>query len=351
MSIPNPEPIYLQDSNGGAWLITVNDQARPILLGGITVPPSIPILPFILINDISSGVTWRMVALPSPAHPSAPSSRYDYTQTISNPGSPTQLLVTAPNGVIYALQISNGRLESALPNPSSYNCSTMMSMLAGNVQDRLEEPRGAGIFWNLTTEIYTGLVEAMNDMMVLVGRPTQSVGITFNLAPNTVWQQVPKGIFLISDIYGATKPLRKVSVFSMDYVQASWGAEWECDTSAAGPVRWGPVGMTQFFVHPAPSVPMSVTMNAIAYPVAERWPYNGTEIVPFQHEFHEALEMYCAHYARIKEMGAEFQTSMVLYQNYLSLCERMSMIQDRQDSLVFSRSLGAVAGVNPIVRR
>jgi hypothetical protein len=207
------------------------------------------------------------------------------------------------------------------------------------------------VFWNLTSEIYTAIAEGMNDLLMLVGRPTVTVDSQFNLTPNTVWQHIPKGLFLITDVMGPQSALHRVSLFDMDYVQSSWSSSWECDTSPNGPTRWFPVGMTMFGVHPAPSVPFMVTMNAIAYPVAQPWPYNANIVVPFEHHWFEALEEYAAHYLRLKEGGAEFQNSMSLYAAYLSVAERMTTIQDRRDQLLFSRSFGAIAGLSPLTRR
>lgn len=235
------------------------------------------------------------------------------------------------------------------PSPPS-PIGTPISTLAVNVQNRLEEiPVGApGTFWSYQFEILTAIVEAMNDLMVLVGRPLQTVNVPYTLTPNTVWQSYPAGVFLITDMWGAGGVIHKVDLNSMDFVMSSWHSDWEQDTSPNGPVRWMPIGMTMFAVHPAPSVPITVNIDAIQYPVAEAWPYTGTETVPFQDEFFEAIEEYAAHYARFKETGQDFQQSLSLYQQYLAVAKRMTDIQDRRDPVIFSTSLGATAGVRQI---
>lgn len=224
-----------------------------------------------------------------------------------------------------------------------------ISTLSLQTLSRLEESNPP-IFWNLTTEIYSGLVEALNDLLILVGRPSFSVAQPLTLTANTVWQPIPKGQLLITDIQGPSSPLWRVSLIDMDYVQASWGPDWENDTAAV-PVRWGPVGFTKFFVHPAPTTPIQVLATAIPYPTTDLWPYTGSETVPFHDEFFEAIELYCAHYARIKETGAEFQSSLDLYRQYLQLAERMTNIESRKDPLIFQRSVGGPVGVNPIKKR
>jgi hypothetical protein len=248
----------------------------------------------------------------------------------------------------------NGIIQSALPSSASagtLTCNTPISTLAANILERLEDP--AGTFWSQQFEIYTSIVEAMNDLILLVGRPTQTVGMQFNLTPNSVWQTVPKGMFLISDIWGPQSRLRKYSLFSYDYEQpGSIGSDWENDTDINGPTSWAPIGMTMFVVHPAPTAPQTVLLDGIAYPVAETmFPYSGAELVPFHHEIFQWLEMYAAHYARLKESTAEFQESMTLYQNYLAGAKRLSSIEDRRDSMIFDKAYGAPAGVNSHVRR
>lgn len=225
-----------------------------------------------------------------------------------------------------------------------------VATLAPAVNNRLEETTPP-VFWAEQPEVYSALIEAINDLTLLVGRPVQSVQVPLSLQPNSVWQAVPRGIFLITDIYGPQSLLRKTTLHGLDYVQASWGADWENDTDPAGPDRWAPIGLTLFAVHPAPTAAQIVNINAIPYPATDGWPYTGTEGVPFQDEFFEALEEYAAHYCRIKEGGVELQESMSLYASYLKAAQRMSSIQDRQDPLIFSPAWGGASGLNSATQR
>ena len=229
--------------------------------------------------------------------------------------------------------------------------TTPISTLAVQVQNRLEETVGSpGIFWSLQNEIYSGIIEACNDLLILVGRPDMLVNQPFTLVPNTVWQIVPKGSLLITDIQGSSSPLWRVSLFSMDYEQSANGPSWESDVATA-PQRWFPVGFGTFGIWPAVSAPIQVNITTIAYPTIDNWPYSGGELVSFHDEFFEAIEQYASHYCRIKETGAEFKESMALYQAYLTLAQRMTQIEDRRDPLLFSRTFGAIVGLNPIQKR
>lgn len=226
-----------------------------------------------------------------------------------------------------------------------------ISTLADQVQDRLEEPAGtAGIFWLRGPEIYSGLVEAMNEMMMLVGRPTQVVSVPFTLQPNSVWQTVPKGMLCITNIQGGPSEVWKVTLQDLDYLQASWGPDWEQDLGDA-PMRWAPIGFNKFVIHPAIEEEQVVLITGISYPSTSTWPYDGNQTVPFSDEFFVALEEYAAHYARFKEQGNEFSESFKLLQSFNQLAQVMTQIQDRRDPYIFSRATGAPMQVNPIAAR
>lgn len=230
--------------------------------------------------------------------------------------------------------------------------ATEISVLGANVQSRLEEyPLGApGVWWSLQYEIYSALEEACNDLMLLVGRPTQEVLTNFDLVPNSVWQTIPKGLLLITDIQAANGPLYKVNLWDMDYLQTSWGSDWQEDVDAV-PRRWFPIGFNMFGIHPAVSLPQTVQITAIQYPTSDVWPYDGTETVPFETNYFELLEEYAAHYCRIKEMGGEFEQGMKLFNSYLQGAQRMTAIQDRRDPLIFSSGYGATGRTNPTTMR
>ena len=357
-------PIYLVDPSNQQWLVTCSNQAVLIAVP-VTGQPYAP--PDVYLNSVTDNSSWRVCVV---GNPPPVGWNWGDIQPVSIPQGnyPTQILITAPNGTVYGIQIANlappvigqpasGILQTALPvDTSSLTCNTPISTLAANALERLEENYLSGIdsgpvFWNEQFEIYSAIVEAENDLLLLVGRPTQTVSMPFMLTPNTVWQRMPKGLFAISDVQGPQSAIRKYSLFSYDYEQpGNLGSDWENDTGT--PTSWAPIGMGMFIVHPAPVAPMSVLLTGIAYPVAEtNFPYTGAELVPFHHEFHVALEEYAAHVCRIKEGGSELQESMTLYQSYLTLAKRMTEIESRKDDLIFSKAFGAPAGVNPHTRR
>lgn len=353
--MPLIAPIYIVDASGQQWLLAITN-------AGILTPTPVsgaPAVPYLYLNSITDNLSYQITIVPNPPPAGLTWGQVQVQSTVQG-NYPLQAMVTAPNGTIYALRVatvgppilgstSQGIIQVILP-VTVPGCNTSISALAANVLSRLEDP--AGVFWSNSFEIYTGIVEAMNDLMILVGRPTQTVNTPFNLQTNSAWQQVPRGIFCIVDIWGPQSRIRKVNLWDMDYNQSSWGSDWENDVSDIGPQRWGSLGFGNFFVHPAPSVPQTVLLDGVALPVAEtNFPYLGTEVVPFHDEFFAAIEEYTAVYARIKEGSSEFQQAMPMYQSYLAMAKRMTEIESRKDDLVFSASFGAPVGLQSHVKR
>jgi hypothetical protein len=332
---------YLVDSSGQQWALNVSDAAiiTPTQVSG--QPTAVP---FVYLNSISDGLSYSVSIIGNPPPPGL-SWGDVHTQQVPSAVYPRQLLVTAPNGIVYAIQI-----VTLIP-------PTVLTPAQGVLQVVLPIPvpppviTGGPVFWNLQFEVYTAIVEAMNDLLLLVGRPTQTVAAPFSLVPNSVWQTVPRGLFAITEIWGPQSQLRKCTLYDLDYNQSNWGSDWENDTDPAGPTKWCPVGLNLFIVHPAPTAPQTVLLDGIRYPVVEDFPYSGAELVPFHHEVYEHLEQYAAHILRIKEGSAEFQESLALYKNYLEGAKRLTTIEDRRDPLVFSPTFGGPTGVNSIIKR
>ena len=61
--------------------------------------------------------------------------------------------------------------------------------------------------------------------------------------------------------------------------------------------------------------------------------------------------MYSAHYARVKEVGQDMEEGLPLYQAFLQIGQRLSQIEDRRDSLVWTRSLGAPTAPSGVAHR
>jgi hypothetical protein len=226
--------------------------------------------------------------------------------------------------------------------------TSTLANLAPAVQARLQDPNG--VFWLLNYEIYSGLSEAISELLLILGRPTATVSLPVSLTANTVWQPMPSGLLAISNLTCSGRQLWKTTLHSLDYTQTSWSSAWESDRAAL-PARWAPLGLNYFVVHPAPLQPITVTVTGIAYPFTDTWPPAGTDSTPFHKEFDQALELYAASYARIKEIGQDFQEGLAQYQAFLEIGQRMSQIEDRKDSLVWTRALGTPTAPSQVARR
>lgn len=212
-----------------------------------------------------------------------------------------------------------------------------IAQLAVGVADRMQDP--SAIFWEQNYEQFSSVAEGISDLLLLIGRPTQQFNTLITLTPNQVWQPMPANILAITNIRGAQYSLWKTSLHAMDYLQASWGPDWESDV-ADSPLRWGPLGLTYFFVHPAPTTPIQVTVSGVTYPIQTPWPPTGAETSPFHNEINVAIQMYAAWYLSLKMLPDESLEGDAIFQQYLDIAQRNSTIEDRRDPLIFSRAFG-----------
>jgi len=211
-------------------------------------------------------------------------------------------------------------------------------------EDRVEEVRGAPVFWSESFEIFTAIVEAISEATLLVGRPTQIVNVPYQITPNVPWQPMPAGVLCITDIQGPREQIWKWTLRDMDYTQMGNGSDWENDVTSGQTIfRFWPMGFTQFGIWPSVPHAQTVTITGIASPVVSAWPYSGSQAINLHDEFLQAVEKYAAHYLRIKESGEEFQSSIMLYEGFMADMKRMTGIEDRRDPYIFTRGVGAAA--------
>jgi hypothetical protein len=226
--------------------------------------------------------------------------------------------------------------------------TSTLAALAPQVQDRLQDP--LGIFWNEQFEINAALAEGISELLLIVGRPTQIFNESVILQPNTVWQPMIPGLLCITDIRGTSSRLQKTTLRALDYTCSSWTSSWESDR-AAFPIHWAPLGLNYFIVHPAPILPIPVNVTGIAYPFTDTWPPASTDTSPFAKNVDQALQLYAAAYCRVKTVGQDAEEGFAIYQQFLEIAQRLSAIEDRRDSLVWSRSLGAPTAPSQVSHR
>jgi hypothetical protein len=224
-----------------------------------------------------------------------------------------------------------------------------ISTLQPQVAHRLEEDPAATIFWNTELEIYSALQEAQADLLLLVGRPNQTVSVPFTIQPNTPFQQIPKGMFCLLNLQGPASEVWKVTLEDLDYSQVS-DSGWQQDIGETVQ-KWAPLGFNQFIVWPSVAIAQTVLATGIASPITGIWPYLGDEPLIFHNEQEVTLEKYAAAYCRLKEGGSEFSEGAKLYQDYLSDAKRLSQLEDRKDDYIFNGATGSRLTSNPTTIR
>jgi hypothetical protein len=226
--------------------------------------------------------------------------------------------------------------------------TSTIAQLAPAVGQRLQDD--TFVFWNRQFEAFAGLAEAITELLLIIGRPTTIFNQVVTIQPNSVWQAMPSGLLCLTDIRLAGRRLNKTTLRSLDNLCASWTSSWESDRAAA-PARWAPLGLASFVVYPAPLWPIQVNVTGIAYPITTSWPPSGAEQSPFHAEVDQALQLYAAAYCRTKEVGQDAEMGWALYQQFLEIGQRLSQIEDRRDSLVWTRSLGAPTAPSQVAHR
>lgn len=220
-----------------------------------------------------------------------------------------------------------------------------LATLSGGVQDRLEEPRGPGIFWQLQAELYPLLVEAMNAFTLITGEPQyRNIAAPYTIPASTSFAPLPMppdAIALLRVEGAGSLAYDRCWVIDLDRHYPGWETK-------TGPVPqiWFPFGLSQFGIYPNLTAPATVILVYIQLAVSTPRPYTGAEAVPFQSEYFDALDDYAAAMARLKEGTLEFQEAIVLFQRFLSKAEELSNFAYRKGSLRFSRSLGVQAGIS-----
>ena len=218
------------------------------------------------------------------------------------------------------------------------------------------------IFWNQTYEVLPELVDAMFEAALITG-VVQAVNIPVTLQANTTYFSLAAGQGYGFGGFGeggygggsgipggavatlrlkAPWPIRKVSLAALDGSNPKWQQALPGNKLRA----WFPLGVSGFGIYPQMAIDTVVLMDFLVAPVNAPRPYTTDLPVPFQEEFTSAFPEYAATMLRTKELGAETEETETIFTAYLEKMRQLSVFQNRLDSLVFTQSFGANAGVN-----
>jgi hypothetical protein len=202
----------------------------------------------------------------------------------------------------------------------------------------------------LQYEVYPAIAEAISELLLIVGRPTQYFNSPIGINSNSCFQTMPPGVLAITNISVNGSALKKTTLRALDYTQASWSSAWESDRGPV-PLRWAPLGLGMFIVHPAPLQPIWANGTGIAYPFLDGWPYSGADVSPFHKEVDQAIQMYAASYLRVKEVGQDAEIGFELYRQFQKIAQRLTVLEDRKDDLVWTQSFGAPTAPSQVSKR
>lgn len=216
--------------------------------------------------------------------------------------------------------------------------------LVDRLQERLEEPVGAGIFWS-RDELRETIVEAMCEATLIAGEPeVRTTEIVIPADTNIV--PMPPLALAITRIEAAGE-VRKVFLYDLDRMIP----KWQTEENAAAIKLWFPLGLNMFGVYPRLGQPQTVTVNHIAFPVTDEVPWTGQEAVPFQTEYHDGLVDLGSHTSRLKEGGLEFQQSLNAYDRFIYTMKSLSRFASRKSIERFALTSGANAKVSNVESR
>jgi hypothetical protein len=213
-----------------------------------------------------------------------------------------------------------------------------LSTLAPWIQDRLEEPRGAGIFWSTQYELYPFLADSMFEAMLATGEPQVRISTPYTLTPGSTLFPMPANALAILRIDGPGM-IDKRSWWELDMMQPGWRNV----APAASILNWFPFGLTRFGIYPQVAADQEIFITVVSIPIQVGRPYTGSEPVDFQEEYFEGLVDSAAHLARYKEGGQELLGSLDQLDRALSKYEELSKFGLRKGQLRFTRTVGAPA--------
>jgi hypothetical protein len=219
---------------------------------------------------------------------------------------------------------------------------------------RLEEnEEGGPIFFNQTYEILPTLVDGMFEAALLTGTVqavnqlvTLAAGTTYFSLQNNAPIGIPAGVICALRMK-APSTIRKTTLKGLSDMQPGWQNAAPLPPTTRGPsiISWFPLGVSAFGIYPQLAAESTVNMDFIVSPVTVPRPYTPAIAVPFQEEFASAFPEYSATMCRAKELGAEAEEADTVYTEYLDKMKRLSMFQNRLDSLVWTGSSGAKSTV------
>lgn len=226
-----------------------------------------------------------------------------------------------------------------------------LQQLANAVQDKLEEPRGFGIYWNAQNEINPALVEAMNEAALITGDPEVRPGVVTTLQvgggvagyPPFIYPMPTDALLIVRLDSTTSGAIKKITTCDLDRLYPGWEGQ-----TGSTIKRWFPVGMSLFGVWPQLTVPQQIRLTYVGFPVTDSYPYSSTDVSPFREEYNDGFTEYAAHVCRLKESGPDFQQSIPQYQSFLDKMTSLTKFAARRGISRFTK-IGRQANINDVM--
>lgn len=134
-----PTPTYLQDANGTIWLLSVTNTGQ---LQTTVVPTGTNVFLSLPLNDITNVSTSWLLSI-------EPTGMLQLTSTTFVTTYLSQLLINAPNGTTWTLQVNSGTLQT-LPFTPNASTSVLTQVDTWELDNSTSNPLDTGtpIAWN-----------------------------------------------------------------------------------------------------------------------------------------------------------------------------------------------------------
>lgn len=184
-----------------------------------------------------------------------------------------------------------------------------------SVQQQVINRLGNGVFWSnviatgsLYSEVTFLINEAIRTWQAYTGY--WKTRLTIITAPDTPYYDLPRNMTMGTRAAFNGLPLIQGDVFSWDQGSPGW------EGVPGKPAEWAPVGVNIIAIRPIDFIGgNSLLVDGLSAPPILK---NQTDYIDMGQEEFNTLLGYIEHLAAFKEGGAEFQSTMPLYKNFVS---------------------------------
>lgn len=171
--MPSIAPIYLTDSNGQTWLVSITNagllEQSKVSGAGLSA---------VLINDVSTGNTWSLYIT---------TTGQLQVKAATNTIAPIYLYAVSPNGTTWEIQVNGGLIQQAVAPPC---CQFQLSDAIAALAARLYDPTNQ--FWS-AAELTLYIQEAIQTWNALTSYWRGD--FTFQSQANVMWYDITSTLF------------------------------------------------------------------------------------------------------------------------------------------------------------